>query len=718
MLEYSMVFTVTGRGEGYFCGEEVPKLDNNNKDYSDIFTEETIPLIKLMSEGMPGGFFIYHADGDEELIHINSSMLRIFGCESEEEFRELTGFTFRGLVHPKDIDEVEKSIEEQIRNSQYDLDYVEYRIIQKDGTVRWVEDYGHFFHTEEYGDVFCVFIEDATTRLKSHMEELEEINTELRNAYTREVQYKKAILYDALSFFEINLTNDFIIPAPQQQKDGGELGESLFRPESKQKYSEYLEQNKEIMDAEFLRFFDRERLMRCYEKGLMEQTLDMCHRDHTGRKRIFHYIVLLGKDTFSEDIVALFMAKDITDQVEKQTLLKQALKQAESANMARNIFLSNMSHDIRTPLNAIIGYTDLIRQHLSEKDKVEDFINKIRTSGEQILMILDESLQVTRMESGKVHLTKSECDLSEILRDVQETIFTQLTARDLQFQLDYSGIKHNIVIADYIRIKEVLCQLLDNAIKYSSQGGTVKLILTEEELELAGYGKYTFIVEDNGIGISEDFVKDLFEPFKRENNTTLSGVPGTGLGLTVVKSLVDLMEGSITVESESSKGSKFIVSLPLKIQKSQELKIFSSEETIDEEMLKGKRILLVEDNEINCEIAQELLVSQGYVVETAENGQVALDMLGRSAPHYYMLVLMDIQMPVMDGYEATRRIRQMKESWISGIPIIALSANAFAEDYYNSLRAGMDAHFPKPLDINELQKLICSVLAMYQMEKY
>lgn len=717
MLKYKRILTGKGEEKANLFSEEVPDL-GKNKDYSRIFNEQAIPFIKQVSEGMPGGFFIYHADGDEELIYINSSILRIFDCENEQEFRDLTGFTFPGMVHPEDIEMVEESIKKQIGHSKYDLDYVEYRIIQKNGNIRWVEDYGHFFHTEEYGDIFCVFIEDATLRLKARMEELEGVNIELRNAYMREVQYKKAILYDALSFFEINLTKDSIIPTSQYQKKGEQLEELVFRPDSGQRYSDYLLQKKEVMSEEFIQFFDRERLILCYQKGQMEQTLDVWHTDQLGRKRIFHYIMLLGKDDFSDDIVALFMAKDITDQIEKQTLLKQALKQAESANMARNIFLSNMSHDIRTPLNAIIGYTDLIKQHMSDKEKLRDFVDKIRASGEQLLMILDESLQVTRMESGKVHLTKSECSLSDILRDVEETVHNQMQIKGLNFIMDQSGVKHNNVIADYIRIKEILCQLLDNAVKYSRKNGTVKLIFDEKEIEVDGYGKFIFIVEDDGIGISEDFAGDLFEPFKRENNTTLSGVPGTGLGLTVVKSLVDLMQGEIVAESERMKGSRFIVSLPLKIQEEQEAEVTSAEETVDQELLIGKRILLVEDNEINSEIAQELLISQGYVVETAENGQIALDMLGRSTPGYYLLVLMDIQMPVMDGYEATRKIRQMKESWISKIPIIALSANAFAEDYYNSLRAGMDAHFPKPLDINELQKLICSVLAMYQIEKY
>lgn len=703
--------------------EEVLELEKKY-DYSLIINEQTLPVIQQISEGMPGGFFIYHADGDEELIYINSSMLRIFGCDSEEEFRELTGFTFRGLVHPEDIDSVEESIVTQINSSKYDLDFVEYRIIQKNGNVRWVEDYGHFLNTEEYGDIFCVFIEDATTRLENRMIELEKVNHELRNAYLRESQYKKAILYDAVSFFEVNLTKDQIISTSSYQKDNREysLFETvLYEPQPLKSFTEFLARKKNFMERddllEFNCFFDRERLVDCANKGEMEQAIDMQLTDQAGRKRVFRYIMLLGEDDFLQDVVALFMAKDITDQVEKQTLLKQALRQAEAANLARSIFLSNMSHDIRTPLNAIIGYTDLIKKHLNDKERVEDFVNKIRSSGEQLLMIFDESLQVTRMESGKVNLTWNECTLTDILHDVEDIVRAQIGAKKLTFKVEKKDVIHDRVIADYIRIKEILGQLLDNAVKYSNPGGMIKLLLNEEESDLNGYGNFNFSVADDGIGISRDFVNELFEPFKRENNTTFSGVLGTGLGLTVVKSLIDLMGGEILVESEPGKGSCFTVRLPLKLQENQEKQQPGAEELIDQEALKGKRILLVEDNEINREIAQELLEAQEYIVETAENGQIAVDRLKEVDSDYYLLVLMDIQMPIMDGYEATRIIRKMEDEVIANIPIIALSANAFAEDYYNSLRAGMDAHFPKPLDIGDLQKQICSVLSMRRVDE-
>lgn len=690
---------------------------NGSRDFFLNFDEKNLPIIELILEGMPGGFFIYHADAGEGLIYANKSILRIFGCDTEAEFRKLTGYTFRGMVYSEDLDNVEESIAKQIANSVYDLDYVEYRIVQKDGSVRWVEDYGHFLHTEAYGDIFMVFIEDATDRMKQRMAELEKINDELRGANVRESQYKKAILYDAITFFEVSLSKNKFISDPLPLVEGKVYNLFAYMdPKPFEKYTDYIEFCSKNIEPDFLerfrQFFDIERLIQCYEKGELEQTLESWITDAMGRKRLCCYILLLGKNEYTNDVVTLFVVKDITDQNEKQILLQMALQRAETANMARSAFLSNMSHDIRTPLNAIIGYTELIRNHIMEPDKINEYNKKIRMSGEQLLSIVNESLEITRMESGKVNLVESECHLADLLADVEKTMMLEINAKSLHFIFDKSRVKRFIVIADYMRLKEVLCQLLDNAVKYTNPGGNIYLAVEEVENDFPGYGMYRFVVEDDGIGISKDFISSLFDPFKRENNTTQSGVPGTGLGLTVVKNMVDLMKGDIEVESELGKGSKFTISLRLKLPEGQNPdKAVSEQEPFDPDALKGKRILLVEDNEINMEIAQELLTGQGFLVETAENGSIALETVEQSEPGYYDLILMDIQMPVMDGHEAARRIRQLENRQLAQIPIIALSANAFAEDYQKSMDTGMNAHFPKPIDIQELQELIQTVLS-------
>ncbi len=678
------------------------------------FDASTLTSIEPILEGMPGGLFIYYADGDEELLYQNSAVLRIFGCDTEEEFRRLTGNTFRGMVHPDDIEEVEKSIQSQIENSIYDFDYVEYRIIQKDGTIRWIEDYGHFIHTETYGDIFYVFIDDSTERLKNRMSELEKMNEELRAIYARESQYRKAILYDAISFFEVNLTKDKFLSAYIQMPDGQlkDFFEYAGIPRF-EKYSDYVRFWMRDMDSmeseEYASFIDANRLIQCYDRGELEQTYDGWMTDSMGRRHLYHYAFLLGRNEYTGDVITMAITKDMTDQVQRQNLLKSALSQAQTASIARNTFLQNMSHDIRTPLNAIIGYADLARKHRTDAAKIDSYLYQIRAAGEQLLAIVNESLEVTRMESGKVNLVENLVELDDLLVELERTILPQVEVKSLQFAIDRSRVRNSMIYMDFLRMKEMLLQLLDNAVKYTEPNGRVTLTVLEEDLNLNHYGKYQFIVEDNGRGISEEFKQELFQPFKREKNTTKSGVLGTGLGLSVVKNLVDLMEGSVMVESRAGKGSRFTVDLLLRLP--EELpKRDQTRFHLDEEDLKGKRILLVDDNEINREIAQELLTGEGYIVETADDGSVALEMVKNSKPQYFDLIIMDIQMPVMDGHEATKAIRALDNRKLAGIPIIALSANAFAEDYMRSIEAGMDAHIPKPIRIEEMQETIRNVL--------
>ncbi|MDE7416553.1 MAG: response regulator [Lachnospiraceae bacterium] len=691
-----------------------------HKKMRQVFDEHTLSSIAPILEGMPGGLFIYHADGDEELLYINSAVLRIFGCDTEEEFRSLTGYTFKGMVHPEDLDEVEKSIQSQIADSIYDFDYVEYRIIQKDGTVRWIEDYGHFIHTDAYGDIFYVFIDDSTERLKNRMSELEKMNEELRTIYARESQYRKAILYDAISFFEVNLTKDQFLSAYIQMQDGQlkDFFEYSGIPRF-EKYSDYVRFWMKDMDSaeseEYVKFIDADRLIRCYNKGELEQTYDGWMTDATGRRHLYHYAFLLGRNEYTGDVITMAITKDMTEQVQRQNLLKSALSQAQTANIARNTFLQNMSHDIRTPLNAIIGYAELARKHKTDTDRVDNYLNQIRFASEQLLAIVNESLEVTRMESGKVHLVENIVMLGDLLAELERSMRSQVEVKTLCFTIDRSQVRHGVVYMDFLRMKELLFQLLDNAVKYTEPNGRVTLTVIEEDVQLKHYGKFRFVVEDNGRGISQKFRRDLFLPFKRERNTTKSGVLGTGLGLSVVKSLVDLMEGNIVVESEEGKGSKFTVDFLMKLP--DEPPKQDQPQPLQEEIdLRGKRILLVEDNEINREIAQELLADEGYIVETANDGSIALEMVRNSKPHYFDLILMDIQMPVMDGHKATKAIRALEDRELAEIPIIALSANAFAEDCKRSIEAGMDAHVPKPIRIEELQDTIRNVLARFHQK--
>lgn len=686
----------------------------DKKAFTISFDEQTLPVIEQISEGMPGGFFIYHADGNEELIYINGAMLRIFGCDTLEEFKELTGYTFKGLVHPADIDKVEESIHTQILHGGNDLDYVEYRIVRKDGMVRWVEDYGHFVRTQAYGDLFYVFIEDATERIQNRMMELERVNEALYIAHLREDYYKRALLYDAVSFVEINLTRDEFISASMLNGDG-EV-QNLFaymgiRPF--ETYSSFVAFWADFMEVdeldEYHRFFDIERLIRCYEEGEREQVYDSWIMDMYGRRRLSHYTFFLEKNEHTGDVIALSVCRDITEQVERQSLLKSALRQAETERFTRNTFFANMSHDIRTPLNAIIGYAELLKGCVGDPGKVGECIEKIHHSGEELLAVFNEFLKDNLNEPSRAELTEREYHLGELLREVEKSAERPIKAKHIQFKLDKTGLFHYSVEVDYIRLREILNQLLDNAIKYTPAEGRVNLTVREGKSEGKDYGIYRFIISDTGCGISEDRLAEIFQPARSEKNAVYNGMPGAGLA--VVRSYAETMGGTVSVESRIGEGSTFTVELPIKypVQGS-----FMEQEEVSFDYAEGGEdkncILLVEDNGINREIEEELLKNLGYRVESACDGVSAYELLKASEPGKYAVVLMDIEMPGMNGYETARAIRRLENEKISMIPIIALSSDAMEEDRQKSLQAGMNEHFVKPVDIEALQILIHKIL--------
>ena len=690
------------------------KAYTDKSKFTISFDEHTLPVIEQISEGLPGGFFIYHADGDEELIYINDAMLRIFGCDTREEFRELTGYTFRGIVHPEDIDKVEASIRSQIADSREDLDYVEYRIIRKDGTVRWVEDYGHVVHTDAYGDLFYVFIEDATERISRRMAEIERVNEALYTAHLREDYFKRAILYNAVSFVEINLTRDEFISASVLNEEGQVqnlftyMGITPF-----EKYSDFTRFWADFTETreleEYRSFFDIERLIRCYENGEREQIYDSWVTDMYGRKRLSHYLFFLEKNEHTGDVIALSVSRDITEQIERQSLLKSALRQAEIERLARNTFFANMSHDIRTPMNAIIGYAELLKGCVGDPGKVGECIEKIHLSGEELLAVFNEFLKDNLNEPARAELTEREYHLGELLREVEKSAERPVKAKNISLRIDKSEITHLTVEVDYIRLREILNQLLDNAIKYTQSRGTVSLTVRESASDIKGRGMYRFLIEDSGCGIPEDQYETIFQPARQEKSAVYNGMPGVGLA--VVKSYVETMGGSISVESRIGEGSVFTVSLPIKYPVTASFMEHESAAADSPEAAgKKTRILLVEDNGINREIEEELLKNLGYRVDTACDGVSAYEMLKSAEPGQYALVLMDIQMPGMDGYETARAIRRLEQAAISSIPIIALSSDAMEEDRRKSLKAGMDEHMSKPFDIDALQELIDRIL--------
>ena len=384
--------------------------------------------------------------------------------------------------------------------------------------------------------------------------------------------------------------------------------------------------------------------------------------------------------------------------------LHNALEEAERANRAKTTFLNSMSHDIRTPMNAIIGFTALAQSHSSDPEQVQDYLGKIMTASQHLLSLINDVLDMSRIESGKVYMEEKPVHLPGLLRDLQT--ITQPNAEAKQLQLTFeTDLTDEDVLADRLRLNQVLLNLLSNAVKFTPPGGAVTVRVVQKPSAAAGFAEYAFSVQDTGIGMSKAFQQHLFEAFAREEKDTVRRTQGTGLGMAITKNLVDLMHGTITVDSTEGEGSTFTVTLRFAVTEP------AAEEAARPQVsFAGRSILLVEDNPLNQEIAQTILREQGFTVQVADNGARALATLQTAPAGTFDLILMDIQMPVMDGYETTRRIRALDDPAKARVPILAMTANAFEEDRRAALEAGMNGHLAKPVEMPKLLEAMGQVL--------
>ena len=391
--------------------------------------------------------------------------------------------------------------------------------------------------------------------------------------------------------------------------------------------------------------------------------------------------------------------------------LEKSAEQARNANEAKTRFLFNMSHDIRTPMNAIIGFSDLLEKNLDDRVKAKGYLKKIQSSSNLLLTIINQVLEMARIESGKAVLTLEPCNLSALFHSVNLVFEEDVKKKGIHFYVK-TNVKHKYAYCDQTKLQEIYLNIVSNAIKYTPQDHAITINIQEVPSMQENFARYIFICEDTGYGMSEDFVPHIFEEFSREHTTTENKIIGTGLGLSIVKSMIDLMGGTIQVESHEGKGTKFTVDVSLEIASSEdvnETEDVSNEININEG--NHKRILLAEDNDLNAEIACEILKSEGYLVEHASHGQQCVEMLQEAEDGYYDLILMDIQMPFMDGYEACKEIRKMKDTQKANIPIIAMTANAFEEDKQMAIKAGMNDHVPKPMDMRVLSPVLQKFLS-------
>lgn len=430
----------------------------------------------------------------------------------------------------------------------------------------------------------------------------------------------------------------------------------------------------------------------------------------------YHFIERSNQVTIKVGVIAIFVAVllmigtyiSVYEQKKKddkqQQMLTKAAKEAKAANNAKSIFLFNMSHDIRTPMNAIIGYAELAGKHLGNKEKLRVYMNNIHICGQKMLSIIDNILELARIENNNIILEESINHIESSFDSCVVMFHSALKEKNQKLTVT-KDIKYPYVYIDNTRATEIILNIVSNAIKYTGNGGSIFCDLRQEKYIVDGWCVTQLSVRDTGIGMSEEFQEHMFESFSRERSSTVSGVEGSGLGMGIVKKLVDMMSGTIKVKSKLGEGLTFTVRIPCRIAKKEESFPKRADQQI-EKTLMGRKVLLAEDNDLNAEIAIELLSEEGLEVEWAKNGVICVEMLEKAKPDYYDIILMDIQMPIMSGYEATQEIRKLEDPKKANIPIIAMTANAFAEDRQKALEVGMNDHVAKPIDMNKLLPII------------
>ena len=404
--------------------------------------------------------------------------------------------------------------------------------------------------------------------------------------------------------------------------------------------------------------------------------------------------------------------KEQQKEKEKNVVLSKkldlALDKAETADRAKSTFLSNMSHDIRTPMNALIGYSNLALYNIDNKEKITDYLHKINQSAEHLLALINDILDMSRIESGDIVLKEGSEDLIDILNELQGIVDPDINNKQLDFSISVD-VKNQNIVCDRTRLKQVLLNILSNSIKYTKEGGSISLTLKQIET-VKDFGYYEFYIKDNGIGMSEEFLKTIYEPFTKEQTSTISGVHGTGLGMTIVQNIVDIMQGTIDTKSKKGVGTETILNFKFRLVNGIENTTSADTLEIKNFNFVGKKILLVEDNEMNREIAQEILEGEGFIIDTAEDGDIAVEKMKAAKPGQYDIILMDVQMPRMNGYEATKAIRALPNADVANIPVLAVTANVFEKDKNEAFDAGMNDHLSKPIEINKLKTMLAKYL--------
>jgi len=649
------------------------------------------------------GVLCHSVDGSH-ILNINRAALKILGYESRSEL-EADGFDMvADSVVEEDKDALMTAIEEL--KEEGDSVSIDYRVRHKDGKIVYVM--GNIKLLEENGQMYYQrFLLDCTEQ---------KMRERKNESHQKDLIQALSIDYNFVCYFNLDSGMGSLL------RNNVENG-SIFNPLLGREIS--LEESMELYIQNFVYEQDKESVRQTFSREKLREELTekksvyLNYRiDMGGRIQYFQMkAVRAGLWNESQGIVLGFrnIDEETRNNMERTRQLEDALTQAKKASKAKSVFLSNMSHDIRTPMNAIVGFTNLAILHIDEKEKVEEYLEKIKSSGNHLLSLINDVLDMSHIESGKMHIDEKLCSLPEILDGLHNILQADVKAKQLSLRIESADIINEEIYCDKLRLDQVLLNVMSNAVKYTENGGSVYVKVTETPSAMNGYANYEFFIKDTGIGMSEEFVQKIFAPFSRELDSTTSGIQGTGLGMAITKNIVEMMGGTISVESKKGVGSEFTVRFTFRVNTGEKMLRVSEYENImslEEQMAevpKG-RILLAEDVELNQEIAATILGDAGFETEIAGNGQIAVDMLAKSQPGYYQVILMDVQMPVMNGYEATKVIRRMENKDHASIPIIAMTANAFEEDKQEALKSGMNGHIAKPIDIEVLFGVLRQVL--------
>ncbi len=667
--------------------------------------EETIPVIETIGVHMPGGFFIYRAAEPTELIYANQAVYAIYGCQNAAEFRELTGNTFRGMVHPDDYHAVAASICEQIAGHSDHLDYVEYRIVLKNGDVRWVDDYGHYTETERYGGIYYVFISDITEKRARLTEEARRHEQEQRLRLQEKLQEEERILErqdkmitalasDYRSVYHVNLDTDEATCYRGDPDDRDQLPEGTSFP-FYARFSYYA--NRYVTDeyrAGFLGFIRPDNIRARLSKELIIAYRYLVNR---GGKEYYEMIRMAGvrhaedRDDHIVHAVGLGLTvidAEMRENMARSNALREALAAAEEANKAKTAFLSNMSHEIRTPMNAIIGLDSLALRNRELPEQTREYLTKIGESARHLLGLINDILDMSRIESGKMVLSREEFSFRSMLEQINTMVMSQCAEKGLKYECRLVGGVSDYYIGDDMKLKQVLINILSNAIKFTEAPGSVTL-LVERTAVYEGQSTLKFTVSDTGVGMDKSFLPKVFDTFSQEDSSRNSKYGSTGLGMAITKNIVELMNGTISVDSEKGVGTTFTIVVTLRNCEGPGV---ASGGINPGDML----VLVVDDEQIAAEHARIVLDEVGIRADTCLCGEDALHMLEvQHVKHEpYNLVLLDWKMPGMDGIELAKQIRARYDRETT---VIILTSFNWDDILDAALHAGVDSFLAKPL---------------------